>query len=213
MRPWPSRRPRRARPGPARARQATMRDLVRPARGAIGATEFLGYDTETAEGVILALVKDGARSRRRSRAMKVRSSSTRRRSTPNPAVRWATQGTNRESGTATVTDTQKKAMGVFVHMAEVVEGDRSSPASRARAGGRSRAPRRRSAPTIRPRICCTRRCAKALGDHVAQKGSLNAPDRLRFDFSHPKPMRLRGTGEVETMANGSSARIARSRPG
>jgi alanyl-tRNA synthetase len=40
-----------------------------------------------------------------------------------------------------------------------------------------------------------------LGTHVAQKGSLVAPDRLRFDVSHPKPMTAGELAEVETMAN------------
>jgi alanyl-tRNA synthetase len=39
---------------------------------------------------------------------------------------------------------------------------------------------------------------RALGDHVAQRGSLNAPDRLRFDFSHAKAL--------------SRGELARSRP-
>ncbi len=42
---------------------------------------------------------------------------------------------------------------------------------------------------------------EVLGTHVAQKGSLVAPERLRFDVSHPKPMTAEELSEVETMAN------------
>jgi alanyl-tRNA synthetase len=42
---------------------------------------------------------------------------------------------------------------------------------------------------------------QVLGDHVAQKGSLVAPDRLRFDFSHPKPMTADELERVEDIAN------------
>ena len=42
---------------------------------------------------------------------------------------------------------------------------------------------------------------RVLGDHVQQKGSLVAPDRLRFDFTHPKPMTSEEVAEVERLAN------------
>src|SRR6185436_18242782 len=38
--------------------------------------------------------------------------------------------------------------------------------------------------------------------HIAQKGSLVAPDRLRFDFSHPKPIDDRDVAKIEDIANG-----------
>src|SRR6202040_1341662 len=40
-----------------------------------------------------------------------------------------------------------------------------------------------------------------LGDHVAQKGSLVAPDRLRFDIAHPKPVTAAELSQVEDIAN------------
>ena len=50
-----------------------------------------------------------------------------------------------------------------------------------------------------------------LGDHVAQKGSLVAPDRLRFDFSHPKALTANEIDLVEDLANGIVSRILRSK--
>jgi alanyl-tRNA synthetase len=55
-----------------------------------GATDFLGYDTETAEGVIQALAEDGKMLDSATAGDKVSSSSTRRRFMASPAARWAT---------------------------------------------------------------------------------------------------------------------------
>jgi alanyl-tRNA synthetase len=98
-----------------------------------------------------------------------------------------------------VTDTQKKAGDVLVHFATVEEGE----ATLGRPLMLEVDHARRSA--IRQNHSATHLLHEALrqvlGDHVAQKGSLVAPDRLRFDFSHPKPMTGGELEGVEDMAN------------
>ena len=98
-----------------------------------------------------------------------------------------------------VTDTQKKAGDRFVHVGTVEEGTLkpglalSLEVDHARRGA------------IRANHSATHLLHEALrqvlGDHVAQKGSLVAPDRLRFDFSHPKPMSADEIEQVEDIAN------------
>jgi alanyl-tRNA synthetase len=169
-------------------------------RERVGATEFLGYDTETAEGVVAALVRDGAE------------------------VDWLKTG---ESGAVVVnqtpfygesggqvgdtgvmigdgvrfrvTDTQKKAGDLFVHTGTVESGTLKAGQALALEVDHAR----RTA--IRSHHSATHLLHEALrqvlGDHVAQKGSLVAPDRLRFDFSHPKPMSPEEIERVEDIAN------------
>jgi len=166
----------------------------------VGSTEFLGYETESAEGVVTALVKDG---KQVSELKKGESGAVVMNQTPFYAESGGQVGDigemRRDGVRATVTDTQKKAGDTFAHMVKVVEGAIKIGDPLLLEVDHAR----RSA--IRSNHSATHLLHEALrqvlGDHVAQKGSLVAPDRLRFDFSHPKPMTAQEIERVEDIAN------------
>ena len=165
-----------------------------------GPTEFLGYDTETAEGQILALVRDGAEvtTAKAGETVEVVVNQT-----PFYAEAGGQVGDTGEivtdTGRARVLDTQKRGGGVFAHRAEVVEGElHPGEAARLEVDHDRRT-------LIRANHSATHLLHEALrrnlGTHVAQRGSLNAPDRLRFDFSHPKAMTEEEIRTVEAEVN------------
>jgi alanyl-tRNA synthetase len=165
-----------------------------------GASEFLGYETERAEGVVQALVRDGEEIE----ALKAgESGAVVLNQTPFYAESGGQIGdTGMISGDGVrfrVTDTQKKAGDVFVHIGTVEQGTLKTGIAVALEVDHAR----RSA--IRANHSATHLLHEALrqvlGDHVAQKGSLVAPDRLRFDFSHPKPITAEELARVEDIAN------------
>jgi alanyl-tRNA synthetase len=169
-------------------------------REKLGGTEFLGYETERAEGVVAALIRDGAEVA----ALKQgESGAVVLNQTPFYGESGGQIGdTGVMSGDGVrfrVTDTQKHAGDVFVHIGTVEEGTLQAGAALALDVDHGR----RSA--IRQNHSATHLLHEALrqvlGDHVAQKGSLVAPDRLRFDFSHPKPMSGEEIERVEDIAN------------
>jgi alanyl-tRNA synthetase len=169
-------------------------------REKVGATEFLGYETESAEGVVAALVRDG-------KEVDTLEAGETGAVVVNQTPFYAESGGQvGDTGVMSadgvrfrVADTQKKAGDVFVHSGVVEEG--TLKAGQALALDVEHA--RRS--TIRQHHSATHLLHEALrqvlGDHVAQKGSLVAPDRLRFDFSHPKPMSADEIERVEDIAN------------
>lgn len=163
-----------------------------------GTTEFLGYDTELAEGQIVALVAEGAKTD------KVNSGSFQIVVNQTPFYAEAggqvgdTGTIKTETGRARVTDT-KKVAGVYIHFAEMEEGT----LERGQGAELEVEHARRSA--IRANHSATHllheALREALGDHVAQRGSLNAPDRLRFDFSHNKALSAEEIARVEKDVN------------
>jgi alanyl-tRNA synthetase len=169
-------------------------------REKVGATEFLGYETENAEGVVAALVRDG----KEVDALKVgETGAVVVNQTPFYAESGGQVG---DSGLMTgdgvgfrVTDTQKKAGDVFVHSGVVEKGTlRAGAALALEVDHRRRTEIRRNHSATHLLHEALR---QVLGDHVAQKGSLVAPDRLRFDFSHPKPISAAEIERVEDLAN------------
>jgi alanyl-tRNA synthetase len=169
-------------------------------REKLGATEFLGYETESAEGVVAALVKDG---KEVAELKKGESGAVVVNQTPfygESGGQVGDEGEMRREGLSlAVTDTQKKAGDLFAHFVTVRKGTVKVGDPLLLEVDHAR----RSA--IRQNHSATHLLHEALrqvlGDHVAQKGSLVAPDRLRFDFSHPKPMTLAEIERVEDIAN------------
>ncbi|QDM16430.1 alanine--tRNA ligase [Tardiphaga sp. vice352] len=169
-------------------------------REKLGPTEFLGYETETAEGVVGALVKDGAE------VNELKTGET-------GAIVFNQTPFYAESGGQVgdlgviagdgvvfkVTDTQKRAGDLFVHLGTVEQGTLKLGAPLALNVDHSR----RS--SIRAHHSATHLLHEALrqvlGDHIAQRGSLVAPDRLRFDFVHQKPITADELRRVEDIAN------------
>jgi alanyl-tRNA synthetase len=169
-------------------------------RERLGATEFLGYETETAEGVVAALVRDG----KEVDGLKAgESGAVMVNQTPFYGESGGQVGDiglmTAEGVKFRVNDTQKKAGDLFVHYGTVEQGALKAGLAVALEVNHAR----RSA--IRQNHSATHLLHEALrqvlGDHVAQKGSLVAPDRLRFDFSHPKPMTPEEIERVEDIAN------------
>ncbi|MEH3119298.1 MAG: alanine--tRNA ligase [Methylorubrum populi] len=165
-----------------------------------GATEFLGYETESAEAVVGAVLREGHEVEA---LLGGESGLVIVNQTPfygESGGQVGDTGTVGASGLkARVTGTEKKLGDLFVHHVTVEEGSLAVGAAVELKVDRAR----RAA--IRANHSATHLLHEALrqvlGDHVAQKGSLVAPERLRFDISHPKPIDEAELARVEEIAN------------
>ena len=165
-----------------------------------GATDFLGYDTDRAEGQVRAIVVDG----KEVPALKAGQTGWLvTNQTPFYGESGGQMGdTGRfvaAGGEAVITDTHKVLGDLHIHQAKIEKGEVKpgddvvmtiDPARRAQ---------------LRAHHSATHLLHEALrrhlGDHVAQKGSLVAPDRLRFDISHSKAIAPAELRQIEDEVN------------
>ena len=164
-----------------------------------GATDFLGYDTEHAEGQIVSVVCDGAQ-------VQIADYGTSVQVVLNQTPFYAESGGQigdhgqivTETGTIIITDTRKSA-DLFIHIGKVSTGSIAN----------GQAAELKVNETRRSSICANHSAThllhealrRTLGDHVAQRGSLNADDRLRFDFSHGLAVTAAQLQQVQTEVN------------
>ena len=169
-------------------------------RDEVGPTEFLGYDTERAEGQILAMLKDGKRVTSAASGDTVSILTNQTPFYAESGGQIGDQGTIVSAkGQGRVIDTEKRLGAMHVHVVEVAQGSFAvgDAVDLKVDGERRRATRANHSATHLLHAALKR----VLGSHVNQKGSLVAPDRLRFDFSHPKPVTLDELARIEDQVN------------
>jgi alanyl-tRNA synthetase len=167
----------------------------------LGATEFLGYDTEVAEGQIVAMFVDGKRVTEitAGQEAQILTNQTPFYGESGGQVGDAGVIFSSKGGEFSVSDTQKKLGLLHIHVGKVTHGTfRVGDAVELRVdSARRRATRANHSATH----LLNAALKHVLGPHISQKGSLVAPDRLRFDFSHPKAMTAEEIARVEEDVN------------
>jgi alanyl-tRNA synthetase len=167
----------------------------------MGATDFLGYETESAEGEVKAIVKDGREVKHikagEEAALVLNQTPFYGESGGQVGDQGSIHGPR--GALFRVTDTQKRLGDLFVHFGHVEKGSFKPGDAVALEVNHHRRTATRANHSATHLLHEALR--QVLGPHVAQKGSLVAPDRLRFDFSHTKPMSAEEVAAVEGMAN------------
>jgi len=163
-------------------------------------TEFLGYETSQAEGIVLSLIKDNKEVKNLNKgdeAMMVLNQ------TPFYGESGGQVG---DTGLIIsgdfkfkVNDVQKKFGDLFVHYGKVENGSVKLNDNVEMKIDNERRENIRAYHSATHLLHESLR--RVLGDHVIQKGSLVAPDRLRFDFSHMKPISNEEIDKIEKFVN------------
>jgi alanyl-tRNA synthetase len=167
----------------------------------LGSTEFTGYAGHEGEAVIVAIVKDGARVERAGAGEKVAILTNQ---TPFYGESGGQMGdagsiSNDNGLRADVEDTSKPLGRLHAHHAVIREGEVAVGDAVHMAVDADRRSKVRANHSATHLLHAALR--HRLGGHVTQKGSLVAPDRLRFDFSHPKALTAKDVAAVEEEVN------------
>jgi len=168
----------------------------------VGASEFLGYDTDSAEGVVKAVLD--AEGREAASLGEGSQGAVIVNQTPFYGESGGQVGDrgeilNAEGALFRVTDTQKRLGDLIVHYG-VIEKGSLKPGEAVELhvdAARRQATRAHHSATH----LLHEALRQVLGGHVAQRGSLVEPGRLRFDFSHPKGVAPGELARVEGLAN------------
>lgn len=189
-----------ARAGWAGSGDAITEEVWFSVREELGATEFLGYETENAEGQILAIIVNG---KRVNTAADGEEASIIVNQTPFYGESGGQIGDSGEIRCGdvilSVDATQKKLGDLHVHTGIISYGILEVGNEVTLEVNHQRRSRLRDNHSATHLLHEALR--RKLGDHVTQKGSLVAPDKLRFDIAHPKPMSLDEISDVEDQVN------------
>lgn len=164
-----------------------------------GVTEFIGYVDEEAEGQVMVLVKDSAFVESATAGEDVQIVMNQTPFYGESGGQVGDSGVMLADGLRIEISDVKKKAGIFVHLGKVAEGTVSTGVALELKVD----PLRRG--SIRANHSATHLLNEALrntlGNHVAQRGSLNAANRLRFDFSHQKAVTVEELTKVEDEVN------------
>ena len=179
---------------------AAVEDVWFGIKDKLGATEFLGYETNQAEGVILSLLKDNKE------VKDLKSNDEGMIITNQTPFYGESGGQVGDTGEIIsgdfrfeVTDVQKKLGDLFVHYGKVISGSIKINDSVEMKINEIRRNDTRAYHSATHLLHESLR--RVLGTHVTQKGSLVEPSRLRFDFSHMKPISNDEINKIEQFVN------------
>ena len=169
-------------------------------REELEATEFLGYELDKAEGVILKIFKDSNFVNEANEGDEVQIITNQTPFYAESGGQVGDQGFMKNSDCEIkINDTQKKMGDLFIHYGKVIKGKlkvKDNVNLEINIEKRNNSKAYHSATHL-----LHESLRRTLGKHVTQKGSLVSPERLRFDFSHNKPIEEKQMTEINKVVN------------